>query len=188
MKRSKQRELQRALERRILAGERKADIVGQAAADGQDWQTYARLVGRIPTPANRQRWRWLNRALTLLTGATAAAWVAGLLSFETGLWLAVALVCPLFLASTVWGLARYRQRDYYAAAGIGVIGLWVWLLTIAWHSPGLASVALIAVEAVLCGLVLGLALLAVRLLLPTTSMWSNGRPKTDAAGRLTFEE
>ena len=188
MKRSEQRGLQRTLERRILAGERKADIVGQAAADGQDWQAYARLVGRIPTPASRRRWRWLNRTLIALTVVTAAAWVAGLLSVETGLWLAVALACPLLLASTVWGLARYRQNEYYAASGMGVIGLGVWALTLGWQNPGLASGALVAAEAVLCGLVLVLALLTVRLLLPATSMWSDGRAKTDAAGRLTFEE
>jgi hypothetical protein len=188
VKRSEQRDLHRALERRILAGGRKADIVGQAAADGQDWQTYARLVALIPTPASRRRWRWLNRGLVALVAATTAAWLAGLTAVESGVWLAVALVCPLFLASTLWGLAHYRGREYFAASGIAVVGLSVWLYTIAWRSPGLAPPGLIAGEAVLCGLVIVVALLTVHLLLPATTIWTDVRPKTDSDGQLTFEE
>jgi hypothetical protein len=188
VKRSGQRDLQRALERRILAGGRKADIVGQAAADGQDWQTYARLVARIPTPASRRRWRWLNRGLVALVAATTAAWVAGLAAVESGVWLAVALIGPLLLASTLWGLAHYRGRDYFAAAGIAVVGLSVWLYTIAWRSPGLAPTGLVAVEAMLCALVFAVALLTAHLLLPATTIWTDVRPKTDSDGQLIFEE
>jgi hypothetical protein len=188
MKRREQRELQRSLERRILAGERKADIVGQAAADGQDWQTWARLAARVPTPASRRRWRWLNRGLIALVAVTAAAWVVGLAAIESGLWLAVALVGPLLLASTLWGLAYYRGLEYFAASGIAFVGLSVWLYTIAWRSPGLASPALIAGEAVLCALVIVVALVAVHLLLPATTMWTDVKPKTNSDGRLIFEE
>ena len=188
MKRSEQRELQRTLEQRVLAGERKADLVGQAAADGEDWQTWARLVARIPTPARRRRWRWLNRGLIALVAATAAVWAVGLAAIESGIWLAVALVGPLLLASTLWGLAHCRGREYFAASGIAVVGLSVWLYTIAWRSPGLAPPALIAGEAVLCALVIVVALLALRLLLPATTMWTDVKPKTDSAGQLIFEE
>ncbi len=120
--------------------------------------------------------------------ASSAAWVAGLVAIETGFWLAVALLCPLFLAASLWGVAHYRQRDYMVAASLAFLGLYVWLFTIAWHSRGLASGVLVAVEAALCGLVLVLAQLTVQLLLPSTTMWINVKPKTDAAGQLMFEE
>jgi hypothetical protein len=187
VKRSERRGLQRELERRILAGERKADIIGQAAATGQDWQTLARLVARIPTSASRRRWRWLNRALVTSIAASAAVWAASLFTFETGIWLAVALLGPMLLAASLWGVAHYRQGDYVAAAGVAAFGLHFWLFTIAWHSPGLASGALDAVEAALCGLVIILSLLATYLLLPATSLWGD-RPKKDATGQLMFEE
>ena len=188
MKRSEQRELQRALERRILGGERKADIVGRAAADGADWQAYARTVARIPTPANRLRWRWLNRALMTALVASAAGQAAGAVVVAGGwLWLTGQLLLTIsLLAPSAW-VAHYRQDGYSLASGAGISGLGWWLYVVAYGHEYSAPGALIAAESALCALVVALSLLALHLLLPATQWWET-KPKIDAAGNLIFEE
>jgi hypothetical protein len=189
MNRRERRQQSLALERRILSGERKADIVGQAAVDGLDWRELARMAALIPIPANRRRWRWLNRLLMAVLVAAAAGQLAGVYLVEGGwFWLVGQLTWTVFFVLPLPWIALYRYRGYapLMTAGVGV-GAW-WVYMAAWAQEVSASGTLIVVEVALCGLVAALALLTQRLLLPATTLWSDARPKLDADGNLVFEE
>jgi hypothetical protein len=177
------------LERRVLAGERKADIVGQAAADGEDWRALARVVSQIPTPTNRRRWRWLNRLLMAALVAAAAGQLAAARLVEGDwFWLALQLMWTVYFVLPLASVARYRPRGYSVAMATGVFALAYWFFVVARGDEYAASGALVAAEAALCTLALVLTLVAERLLLPATTMWTEVRPKLDAAGNLRFEE
>jgi hypothetical protein len=188
MKRSERRELRRILRRRILAGERKADIVGWAAVDGLDWQTYARMASQIPTPASRRRWRWLNRALLVAVAACAAGQVAAAVVVAGDwLWLGTLILLTILLVATVPDVVRFRLDGFSWPSIPGSFVLLLWLYYVAYRGTPAAPPALIAVEASLAALLVGISLLEVHLLLPATQWWE-GRPKVDAAGILIFEE
>ncbi len=176
------------MERRILAGERKADIVGQAAVDGEDWQAVAQMVALIPTPARRRRYRWLNRALMLVLALAAVGEVAGAVSYETGVWLVLVLVFPASFLVALSGVARFRARAYLFANGTAVIRLGWWVFSVAIHHTVDVPVALIAVQIALSAGVIVLAMATLTRLLPATHIWMDVSPKTDAAGTPVFEE
>jgi hypothetical protein len=189
MNRSERRELHRTLERRVFAGERKADIVGQAAGDGQDWRAIARTVALIPTPSRRHRWRWLNRLLMAVLVVAAACQVASALLVEGDwFWLVAVLTWAFFFLLPLPWIVLYRQRGYALAMTAGVIALGWWLYVVAWGHEAPASGTLMAGAAALCLLTIVLSLATQRLLLPATTIWTDVRPKTDAAGNLVFEE
>jgi hypothetical protein len=189
MNRRGRREQFLTLERRILAGERKADIVGHAAVDGSDWRALAREVARIPMPANRRRWRWLNRLLlAALVAAAGGQLVAARLVEGGSFWLAMQVLLTVYFVLALVPVARYRLRGYGLACTAGAVGLGWWLYVVAWGAEFPASGALVAAEAFLCAFTLALAMLAQRLLLPATTFWTEARPKLDADGRLVFEE
>lgn len=189
MNRSERRELGRSLERRVLAGERKADIVGQAAVDGQDWQAIARAVALIPTPSRRRRWRWLNRLLMAVLVAAATCQGASTLLVEGDwFWLVAELTWAFFFLLPPPWIVLYRQRGYGPAMAAGVIALGWWLYAVGWGEEYAASGALVATQVVLCALAIVLSLVTQRLLLPATTIWTDVRPKVDAAGNLVFEE
>ena len=189
MNRSERRELHRTLEQRVLAGERKADIVGQAVVDGQDWQAIARTVAVIPTPALRQRWRWLNRLLMAVLVAAAACQVASTLLVEGDwFWIVAELTWAFFFLLPLPWIVLYRPRGHALAMTAGVIALGWCLYVVAWGHEAPASGTLIAFTAALCVLAIVLSLVTQRLLLPATTIWTDVRPKTDAARNLVFEE
>ena len=188
MNRSERKQLARSLERRVLAGERKADIVGEAAADGDDLQLLARVLAVTPTPASRRRCRWANRALVILLALAASGEVAGLLAYDHGVWLFLDLLFPVLFLEALYLVARYRARGYTLAAGVATLRLGWWALSVSVHHLVRAPGALVASQIAVCLAIGVLALLVQHRLLPATRAWTSLAPKTDAEGRLVLEE
>jgi hypothetical protein len=189
MKWRERRQLSRSLERRVLAGERKADIVGQAAVDGEDWQAVARALALIPTPARRRRYLWLNRALLGFLALAATGEVAAAFSYDDrSIWLLLDLAFPALFLVALWGVVRFRARGYALAAYLAVIRLVWWAVSVPVHHLVSVPVALLVAQATVCAVVIVLVLAAQRRLLPETRTWNDMKPKTDAAGNLLFEE
>ena len=187
MNRSESRQLSRNLERRVLGGERKADIVGQAAADGGDWQLVARRLAVIPTPASRRRCRVANRALVVLLALAAAGEVVGLLAYDHGLWLLLDLLFPLLFIAALSSVSRYRARGYTLAVSVATLRLGWWALSVSVHHLVTAPGALVTAQIAVCLAIGVLALLVQHRLLPASS-WTSLAPLSDAEGNLVFEE
>jgi hypothetical protein len=188
MTRREHRQLHRSIEHRVLAGEGKLAIVGQAAADGQDWQRIARWLALIPTPASRRRYRWPNRALICLLALAEFGEIAAALSYgDRSFWLILDFVWPVFLLVAISGVARFRVYGYNGAAAFAVIrGGW-WVIAVAMRQEVSLPAALVYAQIALLVAIAVLATVTERLLLPKTR-WTDGRPRTDAAGNLLFEE
>ncbi len=157
---------QRELERRLLAGERKADIVAAVAAEGGDWQRAARQLAQLPTPPNRRRCRALNVALVALLALAAAGELLGLLTYDHGIWLVLDLVFPVLFLVAAALVARYRARGYTMAATVAVVRLGWWALSVAVHQFVSAPAGLVAAQVVVCVAVAVVAVVVQRRLLP----------------------
>jgi len=187
MTRDEHRHSQRSLARRVLARERKADIVGAVAAEGGDWHRVARLLAQIPTPANRRRCSAPNTVLVVLLGLAAAAELRALFAYDNGIWLVLDLVFPaLFLVAAAL-VGRYRARGYSLAALLAMLRLGWWALAVAAHQLVSAPAVLVAAQVVVCIAVAALAVLVQHRLLPESSRMGLA-PRTDAEGKLVFEE
>ena len=187
MTRGERQQSQRSLERRVLAGERKADIVGAVAGEGGDWQRTARLLAQIPTATNRRRCSALNVVLVALLALAAAGEVLGLFAYDHGIWWILDLLFPvLFLVAAVL-VARHRARGYSLAALVAVLRLGWWALSVSVHHLVSAPAGLVAAQVVICVAVAALAILVQHRLLPASS-WTSLSPRTDAEGNLVFEE
>ena len=188
----KRRQLRSSLEQRVLAGERKADIVGQAAVDGQDWQRMARILALIPTPASRSRYRWLNRVLIGLlvlaeVGEVAAALASAQSYGDHSLWLVVDFLWVAAILFVVWEVARFRMYGYSGALAFALLrGVW-WVLSVAMRHEVSLPLALVYAQIALLATIAVVATVTQRFLLPKTR-WTDSKPKTDAAGVLVFEE
>lgn len=186
------RQLRRSLEQRVLAGEHKADIVGQAAVDGRDWQRMARVLALIPTPASRSRYGWPNRVLIgLLTlaevGEVAAAFAYAESFGDHAFWLVMDFFWVAAILFVVWEVAHFCVYGYNGAlAFVLVRGGW-WGISVAMHHEVSLPPALVYAQIALLVAIAVLATVTERLLLPKTR-WVDSRPKTDAAGVLVFEE
>jgi hypothetical protein len=178
---------QRELERRLLAGERKADIVAAVAAEGGDWQRAARQLAQLPTASNRRRCRALNVALIALLALAAAGEILGLLAYDHGVWVVLDLVFPVLFLVAAALVAGYRARGYTMAATVAVVRLGWWALSVAIHHLVSAPAGLIAAQVVVCAAVAVLAVVVQRRLLPA-STWTSLAPLTDAEGKWVFEE
>jgi hypothetical protein len=185
---SERRQLNRSLERRVLAGEHKADIVSEAAADGGDWSATARIVALIPTPAHRHRYRWLNRLLLALLLLAAAAELLIALAQDADSWWRLLDLLPLaFFLLPLWPVAHYRCGGYSLAASLAATRLGL-LAVHLWHGSVSVPGGLAAAQLSLCVAVVLLAVFTQRRLLPESRTWTGSGPKTDAAGNLRFEE
>jgi hypothetical protein len=178
----------RSLERRVLAGERKADIVAAVAAQGGgDWRQTARLLARIPTATSRRRCRALNVVLVALLVAAAVGEVLGLLAYDHGIWWILDLVFPVLFLVAAALVARQRARGYSLAALLAALRLGWWALSVAGHQLVSAPAGLVAAQVVVCLFIAALAILVQHRLLPA-STWAGLSPRTDAEGNLVFED
>jgi hypothetical protein len=177
----------RSLERRVLAGERKADIVAAVAAEGGDWRRTARLLARVPTVTSRRRCRALNVVLVALLVAAAVGEVLGVLAYDHGIWWIVDLVFPVLFLVAAALVARQRARGYSLAALAAALRLGWWALSVAGHQVVSAPAGLVAAQVVICAAVAALAILVQHRLLPA-STWASLSPRTDPEGNLVFEE
>jgi hypothetical protein len=176
----------------VLAGERKADMVGQAAVDGQDWQFMARALALVPTPASRRRYRWPTLALVGLlalaeVGEVAAALASARTFGDHAFWLATDFFWVAFIVFAACEVARYRVYGYNGAFAIALIrGSW-WIMFVVIHHQVSLPLALVYAQLALFAVIAVWATLMRHLLLPQTRL-IDAQPKTDAAGVLDFEE
>jgi hypothetical protein len=180
------RQLHRALARRVLAGESKTAITGQAATDGEDWQSIARMLAEIPTPASRRRYRWLNRALMALLALEAVGEVAARLALpRTWGWWVVCVVVPACYFYALWRVSRFD--GYSVTVTLALLRLLYWTYDVAISHRDVFLAALVTAQVVGSFVLLVLALVTWRRMLPQTRWWTR-EPRTDASGTVVFEE
>ena len=176
------------IEKRILAGERKAEIYAGFAGN-PDAERCASVLAQIPTPAQRRRYSWLNWIFIAILAIMAALKTLGaaaiILSSMPKAFLLI-LIMPLINIWMIWLAAKFRALGYLLTICFCIISL----SKLDWLNAGKSAfaIAAIAVNAVLLLAAMAIAWALLRKLLPQTKLGFALRPKTDSAGNPQFEE
>ncbi len=174
------------LERRILAGERKADIYA-TCLDETEAKRCAKLLAQIPTPARRSQYRLLNGIIVadIAVLALIKLLVVSLVVLtEIPKGFLLILLAPLINLFILWQVAKFRAIGYLLVIAFGLTGLSRVIEGFQKSMDGL-DLALNSVSLACVVSAMILAFLLMRKLLPQTSLLLN--PKTDSAGRPQFE-
>jgi hypothetical protein len=186
MTQSKPQRLYDALERRILAGERKADIYA-TYFDETDAARCAKTLAQIPTPDRRRRYRLLN---WLLVADIAVLALIKLFVFtlfvltEIPKGFLLILIAPLINIWIMWLVAKFRAVGYLLVIAFGLTGLSK-VMEGFQRSVDRVDLSLNAVSLVCVVTAMMLAGFLMRKLLPQTGIFL--RPRTDSAGQPQFE-
>lgn len=177
--------LYQALENRILAGERKADIYAEFA-DELDASLVANTLSQIPTSRRRQDAKILNRTLVILLGllALGKVLVAAILVRDTPKLAWLILLAPALNVLMMLLVEQFRGLGYMLVIGFGgaSIGKAAQNLGRVATPREFGFVVLDLVAILICVI---LAWTLRKQLLPETG-WSG--PTKDASGRPIFED
>jgi len=187
MNKEERKQLYRVVEKRVLAGERKAEIYASYTEE-QDAKLVARVLAQIPTPERRKQFSLLNWILVIAIGILAAIKlliVTLLVLTEIPKGPVLILLAPAINILLIWAVARFRGFGYLFVVAFGLTGLSKVMegFEKGSHPIDLAinSVSMVCVLASIA-----LAAVLMKKLLPQTSFFLTS--KTDQAGRPIFEE
>jgi hypothetical protein len=171
-----------AAERRVLAGEPKAQVLADMTGAGDDPREAARTLARIVSPSRRRRYRWPQRLFFVLV---AAAGVAAALSplvnpFDGGPWFAIGIAWSAFMFGLpLVALLRWRGLAFQWVTLGALFALW-WTVRPLLEGSAPLDAGVAALLALYAAVIVGAAVLWRRLF-PDVG-WGNGDPRRSADG------
>ena len=187
MNKSEAKQLYATLERRVLAGERKADIYA-GYLDESDATRCAKVLAQIPTPSRRRHFRVLNWVLVAALGVLALIKLFIVTLFvltQIPKGFVLILIAPLINIWIMWMVAKFRAIGYLLVIAFGFTGLSK-VIEGFQKSVDSLDMTLNSINLVCIVSAMVIAGILMRKLLPNTSFLL--RPKTDGMGRPQFEE
>ena len=186
MNKDERKQLYRSIEKRVLSGERKADIYSEYP-DEQDAKLVARVLAQIPVPERRKQFSLLNWILIVAIGILAAIKLLVVTLFvlsEIPKGAVLILLAPAINIFLIWAVAKFKGFGYLLVIAFGLTGLSKVMEGFEKGSHpldfSLNTVSLICVAASIA-----MAAVLMKNLLPQTSFFLT--PKKDEAGNPIFE-
>jgi hypothetical protein len=187
MNKDERKQLYKAIEKRVLAGERKSEIYA-AYPDEQDARLVARVLAQIPTPERRKRFRLLNWALIVGIGILASIKllvVTLLVLTEIPKGAVLILLAPAINIFLMWAVAKFRGVGYLLVIAFGLTGASKVIEGLEKGSHPL-DLALNVTSLACVAASIAIAFVLMKKLLPQTSLFLT--PKKDETGSPVFEE
>jgi hypothetical protein len=187
MNKDERKQLYKAIEKRVLAGERKSEIYAEHP-DEQDARLVARVLAQIPTPERRKRFSLLNWALIVGIGILAAIKllvVTLLVLTEIPKGAVLILLAPAINIFLMWAVAKFRGVGYLLVIAFGLTGASKVIEGLEKGSHPL-DLALNVTSLACVAASIAIAFVLMKKLLPQTSLFLT--PKKDETGSPVFEE
>jgi hypothetical protein len=187
MNKEERKQLYRAIEKRVLAGERKAEIYANYPEE-QDAKLVARVLAQIPTPDRRKQFSLLNGILVSAIGILGAIKLLVVTLFvltEIPKGAFLILLAPAINILLIWAVAKFRGVGYLLVVAFGLTGLSKVMEGLEKGSHPI-DLAINSVSMVCVLVSITLAAVLMKKLLPQTNFFLT--PKKDQAGHPMFEE
>jgi hypothetical protein len=187
MNKDERKQLYKAIENRVLAGEPKSAIYAEYP-DEQDAKLVARVLAQIPTPERRKQFSLLNWILIIAIGILAAIKllvVTLLVLTEIPKGAVLILLAPAINIFLIWAVAKFKGVGYLLVIAFGLTGL---SKVMEGFEKGAHPIDLaINATSLICVTVsIVIAFVLMKKLLPQTSLFLT--PKKDESGNPVFEE
>ena len=187
MNKDERKQLYKALEKRVLAGERKSAIYAEYP-DEQDAKLVARVLAQIPTQERRKQFSLLNWILITAIGILAVIKllvVTLLVLTEIPKGAILILLTPAINIFLIWAIAKFKGVGYLLVIAFGLTGLSKVMEGFEQGSHPL-DLAINTTSLVCVAVSIVIAFVLMKKLLPQTSFFLT--PKKDDSGNPVFEE
>jgi len=187
MNRDEKKHSYKAIEKRVLSGERKAEIYAEYP-DEQDAKLVARVLAQIPTAARRKQFRLLNWILIVAIGILAAIKllvVTLLVLTQIPKGAVLILLAPVINIFLIWAIAKFRAVGYLLVVAFGLAGV-TKVMDGFEKGSHITDFAINTISLICVVVSIAIAIVLMKKLLPQTSFFLS--PKKDETGNPVFEE
>ncbi len=187
MDKDDRKQLYKAIEKRVFAGEQKSVIYAEYP-DKQDARLVARVLAQIPTPERCKQFSFLNWVLIVAIGILAAIKllvVTLLVLTEMPEGAVLILLAPAINIFLIWAVAKFKGVGYLLVIAFGLTGLSKVLEGFEKGSHPL-DLAINTTSLICVTVSIVIAFVLLKKLLPQTTLFLTS--KTDASGNPVFEE